>query len=235
MKLGRSNPHRAFEKRIGYRFKNRALLEMALTHRSFRFETPEVNVDNQRLEFLGDAVLGFLAADELYRRFEDDAEGHLTAMRSQATSGKALAEIAAELDLGAFLKIGRGEAQSGGRERESNLADALESVIGAAFVDGGLRAAQKVFTAVFGPVLDAQAGDPWADNPKGKLQEVCQSRWKAGPVYKLVKEDGPSHDRVFTSEVRLGRHVHGRGRGANKQASEKAAAADALRRLAKRP
>jgi len=232
MKLGRTNPYRRLEKRIGYRFKKRALLEMALTHRSFRFESEGVDVDNQRLEFLGDAVLGFLAADDLYRRYRD--EGHLTTMRSQATSGKALAQIASELELGAFLHIGRGEEQSGGRDRESNLADALESLLGAAFVDGGLRAASKVFAAVFEPVLDAQQGDPWAGNPKGKLQEICQGRWKSSPQYRLVKETGPSHDRVFTSEVRLGKHVHGHGRGASKQDSEKAAAADALRHLAKR-
>ena len=231
--LRKRNPYRELERRLGYRFKHRGLLEMALTHRSYRFETGGVMVDNQRLEFLGDAVLGFLAADYLYRRFDDQAEGHLTTVRSQATSGKALEAIAETLDLGTHLRMGRGEEQSGGRTRSSNLADAMESVLGACYVDGGMRAARRLFATVFEPVLEGLGDDRWASNSKGRLQEYCQRMWKAGPVYRVVSQSGPAHDRHFITEVRLGNHVFGSGSGPNKQHSQQRAARDALKRLEK--
>ncbi|NQU39310.1 MAG: ribonuclease III [Lentisphaerae bacterium] len=224
----RKRPYRELEKRIGYRFRNQELLEMALTHRSYRFEVKDVSHDNQRLEFLGDAVLGFLAAESLYRDNPSEEEGFLTSARSQVTSGRAFARMASDIDLGSFLRLGKGEMQSGGDQRDSNLADAFESVLGACFLDGGVAAARKVFCLLIEPLLREGETDRWGDNPKGALQERCQRKYKAGPTYRILSEDGPSHDRRFTVEVALGEKVRGVGKGRSKQEAEINAARDAL-------
>ncbi len=221
--------YRELEKKIGYRFRKQELLDMALTHRSFRFEGSGAPYDNQRLEFLGDAVLGFLAAESLYRDNPSRNEGYLTSARSQVTSGRAFATLAAELGLGGHLKLGRGELQSGGDQRDSNLADAFESVLGACFLDGGMPAARKVFFRLIEPLLKEGDKDRWSDNPKGALQEQCQRKYKAGPAYKVLAEDGPGHDRRFNVEVTLGDHVRGVGKGRSKQEAEINAAIDALK------
>jgi len=231
MGLRRVNPYRELEKRIGYRFRKRRFIETALLHRSFRFENKDVASDNQRLEFLGDAVLGFAAADYLFATFPDVNEGVLTAYRSLATSGKALATLAVDIDLGSFILLGKGEHHSGGRERASNLADALESVIGAAYLDGGMKAVNKVFNTLFVPVLEECSGDVWADNPKGKLQELSQRRWKMSPRYRIAHQHGPAHATVFTIEVCLHDGTRAQGSGPNKQAAEIKAAAHALKHL----
>jgi len=227
--LGRKRPYRELEKKIGYRFRDQQLLDMALTHRSFRFEDTDTGYDNQRLEFLGDAVLGFLAAETLYRDNPSKEEGYLTSARSQVTSGRAFARIAGELGLGEFLKLGRGELKSGGRERESNLADAFESLLGACFLDGGIPAASKVFDKIIAPLLGSGEGERWTDNPKGALQERCQRKYKQSPSYHVIAVDGPGHARRFTVEVILGDHVRGVGQGSSKQEAEINAAIDALK------
>lgn len=227
--LGRKRLYGALEKRIGYRFRDQALLDMALTHRSFRFETSETRYDNQRLEFLGDAVLGFLAAEELYRDNPSKEEGYLTSERSKVTSGRAFARVAADLDLGAYLKLGKGELKSGGTERESNLADAFEALFGACYLDGGLPAAKRVFDKIIAPLLAAEETDRWAHNPKGALQERCQRKYKQSPTYHVIAAEGPGHARCFTVEVILGDHVRGIGRGSSKQEAEINAAMDALK------
>jgi ribonuclease-3 len=204
---------------------------MALTHRSYRFETEGIKDDNQRLEFLGDAVLGFAAAAFLYKKHMGRDEGDLTAYRSQTTSGKALAEVARTIDLGSYLRLGKGERTSGGHRRSSALADALEAVIGAAYLDGGMKAANKIFAKLFVPLLEALSGDVWEDNPKGKLQEVCQRKWRASPAYTVVKKAGPAHASVFTVEVVLGNGMKARGSGPNKRRAEMRAAANALKRV----
>jgi len=232
MVVRRKNPYRPLEKALGYGFRRRINLEAALTHRSFRFENADVSVDNQRLEFLGDAVLGLLTAAYVYRQHEDRDEGVLTSFRSQTTSGRALARYARAIDLGSFLKIGAGEDQSGGRERASPLADALEAVIGAAFVDGGMRACEKIFKRVFVPRLEALSGDVWAHNPKGKLQEYSQRRWKCGPTYRVLKREGPAHATVFRVEVRIGDGTRAAARGQSKQEAETRAASKLLEHLA---
>ena len=144
----KKNPYKDLESRLGYSFKDRTLLRMALTHRSFRFETAGVEEDNQRLEFLGDAVLGCIAAAHVYGSLDEGDEGTMTRLRSQVTSGRALARIAKRLELSDELMVGVGEERSGGRKRSSALADALEAVIGAAYLDGGLRAAEKIFDEI---------------------------------------------------------------------------------------
>lgn len=202
-----------------------------MTHRSYRFEHSDVAVDNQRMEFLGDAVLGFVVAAYLYERYEDQAEGELTSFRSQVTSGKALAKLAATIDLGSFIMMGKGELASGGSTRASNLTDALEAVIGAAYLDGGLKAAQKIVKKLFVSQMEDMPTDVWSVNPKGRLQEYCQRKWKCGPQYRVMSKEGPPHAAVFTVEVVLDDKVHGVSRGHTKQDAEAGAASDALTRL----
>jgi len=201
--LVRRHPYSPLEKRIGYRFRDRRHLETALLHRSFRYENSDVSVDNQRLEFLGDAALEFVAAAWLFAEFPEEEEGTLTAYRSRLTSGKSLSGIGSELKLGEFIKLGRGEARTGGKRRASNLADALESIMGAAYLDGGMRAVEKIFRCVFKGRLESLEGDPLHDNPKGKLQELCQRDKNAAPQYTVVKREGPPHETRFTVEVKL--------------------------------
>jgi len=228
------NPYAALEKRIGYKFRRKRLLERALVHRSFRFESPDVSEDNQRLEFLGDAVLGFAAAAHLYERFGDSNEGVLTAFRSQISSGEALAAIAAELDLGDHVRIGKGEERSGGRQRPSNLADCLEAIIGGAYIDGGNRAVQKIFKKLFVPLIDSLSGDVWEGNPKGKLQEYSQRQWKSGPRYRVKSTRGPAHATTFEVVVTLPDGTSATGSGASKQQAECKAARNALREIGPR-
>lgn len=227
----RKSDYDSLEKRLGYRFRCPELLRQALMHRSYRFETEGVEQDNQRLEFLGDAVLGFVTAAFLFEHHRDMDEGVLTSLRSQVTSGKGLARIARQLGLGAFILLGKGEEESGGRTRSSSLEDALESVIGAAYLDGGVKAVNRLFAAVFVPEIEALSGDVWAHNPKGKLQEYSQQRWKTGPVYELTGREGPAHAASFTSRVVLPDGTEGLGTGSSKQASERQAALQVLNRL----
>ncbi len=225
-------PHADVEAAIGYKFRGRALLEQAMTHRSYRFEKPGVVHDNQRLEFLGDAVLGLLTAAYVYAEFPDRDEGGLTAFRSQVTSGKALALCARELKLGESVCIGKGEEKAGGRHRASILTDTLEAVLGAAYLDGGMRACEKVFAKCFAPRIAALSGDVWDTNPKGQLQDLAQRQWKSEPRYRTVQQEGPAHATMFTAEVIVNGASLGSGRGFSKQEAEKQAAQAALRGLA---
>lgn len=231
MVFRRSHPYAELEKALGYRFKTRALLANALTHPSYRFENRGISDDNQRLEFLGDAVLGFLTAAHLYRVMGGKNEGVLTTVRSRITSGKALAGLAKAIHLGGYLLLGKGEEASGGRERHSTLADALEAVVGAVFLDGGLRGAERVFARLFMELIDEAGDDVWKGNPKGRLQEIAQARWKSNPVYRLTSRDGPPHASVFSVEVLVDGKAAGRGSGATKQGAESRAALAALERI----
>ena len=231
--LRKTNPYRVLEKSIGYRFKDKSLLETALLHRSYRFERKNRSSDNQRLEFLGDAVLGMATAAYLFKAHTEKLEGEMNSLRSRVTSGRALAKIARDIDLGDFLKMGKGEDQSGGRKRASNLADALEAVIGAAWIDGGNRATDKIFKTLFQPRIEALSGDAWEGNPKGELQELTQAKWKASPQYSVVGTDGPPHAAIFTVEVRLPNGHTASGKARSKQEAQAAAARAALSELAK--
>lgn len=220
------------ETRLGYRFKNRALLEVALTHRSYRFEHSGVEGDNQRKEFLGDAVLTFLCAKHLYQTLPDAQEGDMTALRSLATSGSALAALAERWELGEVLRVGRGEESTGGRARPSNLADAVEAVIAAIYEDGGLRAVERVFKKWIVPLMkDVKRSDP-ETNPKGSLQEYCQKMWHRSPHYEIISAEGPPHAREFQVRVLINDRVLGEGRGRSKQDAEIAAAREGLTRIA---
>ncbi len=221
------------QKQIGHRFRNRSLLQAALTHPSARNENPDsIPADNQRLEFLGDAVLGLLAAEALYALQGELDEGVMTRLRSQITSRPALAELGQHWQLGLLLDLGRGEKESGGAERDSNLADAVEALIGAAYLDGGLRACRKLFQRNLRPMLataqqntrkNAQSG-----NPKGALQEWTQQHWQCSPDYAILEESGPAHDRQYLAAVFWQGEEIARGSGSSKRAAETDAAAAAL-------
>jgi ribonuclease-3 len=225
----RPHPYRALEKRIGYRFWRRSRLNQALTHPSYRHEVGTLPEDNQRLEFLGDAALSLAAALVLFEARPDANEGEMTKMRSLLTSTKALAAVATRIELGAFLHLGKGEESSGGRNRTSVLADALEAVIGAAYVDGGARAVQAIFRTLFLPMLRELEATEEIENPKGVLQEWAQRTRNLNPRYKVVNEEGPAHQRAYTVSVWVGEQELGTGMGPNKREAETAAALSALR------
>ncbi|HBA83049.1 MAG TPA: ribonuclease III [Verrucomicrobia bacterium] len=227
--------YRPLEKALGYSFRKKLYLQTALTHPSFRYETAEVEDDNQRLEFLGDAVLGLVSGAALYEMYHHFQEGDLTQLRSRLANTRTLARIAQSISLGQYLRLGHGETKSGGQHRLSNLSDALEAVIGAAYLDGGLRAVQTIFKKLFVPEIGAAASDLWKDNPKGALQEYCQMHWKISPAYRVVREEGPAHSRVFTVEVLIDGVIRGTGFGSNKREAETTAAGEALRALSQPP
>jgi len=218
----------ALERLLGHRFRDRGLLDAALTHRSFAHERGEAE-HYERLEFLGDAVLGLLAAERLYREHPDEPEGELSKRKGFLVSRPVLAGRAEELGLGEALRLGVGEERSGGREKASLLADALEALIGAVYLDGGLAAARKVVD----PLLTAGGTRPahGARDPKTRLQEVAQGRGWALPEYRLLDASGPDHAKRFRVECRLQGEPAGVGEGRTKKAAEQDAAAAALEEL----
>ncbi len=219
----------ALEARIGVGFHDVHYLRTALTHSSYANEHPEDSTDtNERLEFLGDAVLGMVVAEALYERFPGVPEGRLTEWRAQLVCGPTLARVAAEtLDLGRWLRLGRGEEATGGRERETNLERGYESVVGALYLDRGLDAARAFVFRTLGADLDAIDADADALDPKGMLQRLVQPQ-SLRPDYRVLAEEGPEHDRRFTVEVRVGDERLGEGTGTSKQQAEKEAARAAL-------
>ncbi len=213
-------------------FKDESLLQQALVHRSYLNENSLLHlVSNERLEFLGDAVLGFVVASELYSRFPDFSEGELTKLRSALVRGETLTRIALSLQLGDYLYLGRGEEESGGRSRSRNLSCTLEAVIGAVFLDQGLDVARGFILKLLGSELDGVVEDKFAIDYKSKLQQVIQSEHKITPVYRTIEEMGPDHAKVFTVEVLAGDSVLGRGCGRSKRAAETDAARHALQGL----
>lgn len=213
----------------GYRFRDPSLLERAMAHRSWCAENGGVE-SNERLEFLGDAVLGVVVTDQLFRANPGLAEGDLAKARAQIVSSMALASVASEVRLGEALRLGRGEQRSGGAEKPSILADALEAVIGAVWLDGGLAAAEVVVTGMLAERLELAVGVPGGLDFKTRLQEAAAQRGEHGPAYELA-EEGPDHAKRFTATVRLGERVWGTGSGRSKKEAEQAAAADALDRI----
>jgi ribonuclease-3 len=209
--------------RLGYAFADANLLQTALTHPSFRHEHPEAGADNQRLEFLGDAVLGLLLAEQLFREKPEADEGALTVLRSRCSNGRVLAEIARSLALNECLLLGRGAGHDGNRCRPSSLAAALEAILGAAWIDGGLEAARAIYARLFHDRAGALEADPWRDNPKGELQARVQAGEPVLPVYTLLAADGPEHAPRYRVQVEAA-GCRAVGEGGSKQAAEKAAA-----------
>ncbi len=215
------------EKKLGYTFRDEGILKTALTHSSFANETSVES--NERLEFLGDAVLGFIVARVLYDLFPEAAEGKLSKMRSAIVSRMNFAHFAKELKIDKQILLGKGEEITGGRKRQSNLAGAFEAVIGAVYIDGGYR---KVYTIVSRLLKDCLNGkEEIFKDYKTKLQEIAQRQFKKVPKYKVVLEEGPPHDKCFHVEVKLGRRAIGKGVGSNKKQAEQAAAKEGLEEI----
>ena len=218
------------EAEIGYHFHNISLLQNALTHSSYANERWHNSLlSNERLEFLGDSVLGMLVAEYLYQNFPDRPEGELTRMRADMVCEKTLASVAARINLGHHLMLGNGEEQGGGRSRDSILADAVESVIAASFLDGGMAAARSFiekFILVEVPVRKMHNADY-----KTALQELIQQKKNQTLSYALVGESGPDHDKRFEVEVSLNGRVIGTGTGSSKKRAEQMAAQSALENL----
>ena len=217
------------EEALGHRFAVRELLAQALTHRSFRNEVDGVG-DNQRLEFLGDAVLQLSISSALYEAYGELPEGRLTQLRARLVNGRALADCALRLGLGAYMRLGVGEERTGGRQRASNQADTLEAVLGAVFLDQGYPAATAVIQRLFGDALAGLAPQE-SRNPKGQLQEWAAQHHRLAPVYTTQGQSGPSHAPEFEVEVRVGDLLAAAGKGGSKQQAQKAAAAEALKAL----
>jgi len=216
------------EERISYKFRNSLLLAEALTHPSLSHETQRYHFDNQRLEFLGDAVLQLVITEYLFRHFGSEAEGQLTKLRSRLVSREALKTHAAALDLGDYLLMGRGEEASGGRQRTSTLADAFEALIGAIYLDGGLETAKEFILTQARSDLDQIAQEPIDINPKGHLQELLQSISPCSPVYELISQSGPEHEKTFVVQAVWEGMVLGHGTGRSKKQAETAAALEAM-------
>ena len=219
------------ERRIGYRFRDRGLLQLALVHSSFGFERLRTGRNNELLEFLGDAVLDLAVGLLLYQRFPDQREGVLTRLRAGLVNESGLAAMARRIGLGEFLCLGRGEESTGGRDKASILACAYEALVGALFLDGGYEAAQAFVLRFFPDRLEAERERLLLADAKSRLQEWLQERYNEGPTYVLESESGPAHAKVFGVSVRFQDRVLGRGEARNKKEAEQQAAAGALRVL----
>lgn len=218
----------AFEKALGHKFSDRKLLEMALTHRSFANEQGR-RTHYERLEYLGDAVLGLVAAEWLYAKFPDEAEGELSRRKSWMVSARLLFRRAKQLGLGELLMLGVGEERSGGRDKVNLLADSLEAVFGAVYLDGGFKAARAVIL----PLLEISLSEREAAtfDAKTRLQELVQARGWELPEYRVAGEEGPDHSKRFTIECWLAGSLAGTGAGESKKLAEQRAAATALAAL----
>ncbi len=219
--------YEALEEALGIHFQDAALLKLALTHRSYIYETPGVvRNSNERLEFLGDSILACISADFLYRTFPDLTEGELTDLRATLVRTETLANFANEIQLGKFLLMGKGEQHSGGGPRV--LASAFEAVLGAIYLDQGLAAVQQFLLPRLEPLAHTIVKKRLFKDNKSRFQELAQAHDGITPSYRVVTQEGPSHNREFTVEVMLGDQVAGRGHGRNKQAAEQEAAHIAL-------
>jgi len=225
------NPPADLERLLGYQFHNPTLLREALTHPSHGHELRQKKPDNQRLEFLGDAVLQLVLTRKLYRQFPDMDEGDLTRLRAALVNRKALENMAQHFQLGPFLILGRGENLSQGRTKSSNLADAMEAIIGAIFLDGNFETAADWLEPVLHGLVEENKDRAHAFNPKGSLQELLQAAGKPTPEYLLESEVGPDHAKNYCVRVISEGQELGRGNGSSKKAAEMNAAALALKAL----
>ncbi len=219
------------QREMGYAFQNRALLQLALTHPSIAHEQGSPMETNQRLEFLGDAVLQLVLTQELYQKFPAFGEGPLTKARAKLVNRRTLAEHARHLRLGQYLILSRGEEIHGGRDRLSALADAFEALLGAVFLDGGFEAAQDFILRRFSAAFQRLDVIPILENPKGELQELLQAVSSEAPQYSVASATGPDHDRIFECTVHHNGAELARGHGKSKKAAESEAAVAALKKL----
>jgi ribonuclease-3 len=221
------------EQKLGIVFRDKSLLQRALIHRSYLNEHPEFPLeDNERLEFLGDAVLDFVTGEYLYHRFPELREGPLTSLRSVLVRRSTLARFARELDLGRHLLMGHGEVESGGRNRPATLCASFEALVGALYLDQGIDSIQHLIDPLIVPEISRTLQDHLDKDPKSSLQEMAQARMHHTPRYTTVGESGPDHAKQFTVAVTIGDLVYGHGQGPSKQQAAQAAAHAALERLA---
>jgi ribonuclease-3 len=228
--------YRALESKLGYTFRDEFLLKNALLHRSHVHVTGQVRErSNERLEFLGDAVLGLVVNEVLYQKYPDRSEGDLTKMKALLVCGARLSEVAGQFDLGAHVRMSRSEAATGGRKRSSILADTMEALIGAVYLDGGLGAARGVIQRLLLAGSDRVLARRSLRNFKSRLQELIQARHKSPPRYRVMEVDGPDHDRLFKVAVTFKGRTLGMGEGRNKKTAEQNAARKALEALERDP
>lgn len=224
-----------FSSPLNYHFADPTLLDEALTHKSYVNERREQALrHNERLEFLGDAVLSLIMSDYLAKRYPELSEGGLSKLKATLVSEATLANAARRLNLGSHLKLGRGEERSKGREKASVLADALEAVIAAVYLDGGFEASRTVTITILSEELrqvESLHMKPGGEDSKTRLQEWCQRRYDSLPQYLTLNETGPDHQKVFDIEVRVNNEVLGRGKGHSKKEAEQAAARQALEQV----
>lgn len=217
----------AIQRAVGHGFRTPELLVQALTHTSYRNEAPDVDADNERLEFLGDAVLELTVSEALFRRWPSFPEGRLTRLRASLVNTGTLAEVSRALGLGQALRLGRGEEGTGGRDRRSTLADVFEATLGAVYLDGGLSAARGVVERALIPRMDTLAQGDGRDS-KTRLQEWAQERHRLIPSYEIIDRRGPDHAAVFTARVVVGGEGEAQGQGRSKKEAHRAAAAALL-------
>lgn len=218
------------ESRLGYGFKDRSLLVLAFVHRSFLNENKEIREHNERLEFLGDSILGMLVADYLYRFLPTDAEGELSYLRSRLVEASSCVGYIQTLNISQFILLGKGEKRNDGRGRDSILADFFEAIIGSIYLDGGIEAARHFLFHNFAKEIEAILKTPLR-NWKALLQDHCQKKFQQTPYYKVLEESGPDHSKIFQIAVLIQQQELGRGQGPSKKEAQQAAASDALTRL----
>ena len=209
-------------------FKSDELKELAFTHRSYLNENKEAKESNERLEFLGDSILSFVVSSHIFTQYPNLKEGELTSLRSVLTNTQTLYQVSENLELGVLLKMSKGEEEGGGRTNKTILANTYEAVVGALFLDGGIDKARQFITAT---ILDHQnefVGSQGLKDPKSQLQEYMQEKYKVSPDYRIVGEEGPDHEKKYTSAVFLNGEIVAQGQGRSKQEAEKDAAARAL-------
>ncbi|MEN6468731.1 MAG: ribonuclease III [Smithella sp.] len=222
----------ALQEKLRYTFRNVDLLSTALTHRSYVNENPQLNMsDNERLEFLGDAVLGLGVSDLLMKKHADFDEGALSKIRSLMVNEKPLADLAVKLGLGECLLLGKGEEHSGGRAKESLLANALEAVIAAIYLDSSFSKTKTFLKQLMKPLLDDETLNAQCFDYKTALQELCQKKYKSAPLYTVLDSSGPDHDKTFEVEVAAGDEIRHIGRGKSKKDAQKQAAQKAWESL----
>ena len=225
-----------FSEQLGVEFRDVSLLSRALTHRSYLNENPgSVLEDNERLEFLGDAVIDFVVAGFLYHRFPEMDEGDLTALRAALVRAESLAGFARQIDLGRYLRLGLGEEENGGRERTPLLCATFEAVAGAIYLDHGLEQARDFIEPLVRPALEQIRAEELYKDAKSEFQVWAQARYNVTPHYRVSGSEGPDHARTFTVQVLVGPEVWGEGRGRSKQIAAQAAAAEAMRRAETTP
>lgn len=235
MKMSKEEKNRlkALEKAIGYSFKKRELLQRAMTHKSYANENKLASDHhNERLEFLGDAVLELAISELLMTRYPHFSEGDLSKLRAAIVNEKQLASFSRGFGLGDYLYLGKGEEQTSGREKPSLLADAYEAILGAIYLDRGFDKATQVIRRHYSGLLDGTPSEDFYKDYKTELQEKSQGLYRAIPRYRLVGEKGPDHDKVFEVELSIRNEVLGRGEGRNKKDAEQQAAREALQKLA---